>query len=111
STAQSFAPVVAKIGLASHAQLNIATSAVHTPEGSGVGDLSVGLKWRLLDDSPVLGDFALMPVVKAPTGNASRGTGTGTTDATLLVISSHELGPVSLDVNGAYTRRSGNGAN
>jgi len=50
-----------------------------------------------------------MPGVKAPTGSAARGTGTGTTDATLLLISSHDLGPVGLDVNVGYTQRTGNG--
>src|SRR6185312_15403736 len=77
--------------------------------GSGIGDIAAALKWRVLDDAPLLGDFAIMPGVKAPTGSAARGTGTGTTDATLLLISSHDLGPVGLDVNVGYTQRTGNG--
>lgn len=111
STEQSFTPIVAKIGLASRMQLNLSGSAVHTEQGSGIGDVAAGLKWRLLDDAPVLGDFAIMPGVKMPTGSVARGSGTGTTDGTLLLISSHDVGPVSLDVNLGYTRRSGRGEN
>ena len=44
-----------------------------------------------------------------PTGSASSGAGTGTTDVSLLVISSHALGPVAMDLNAGYTRRSGDG--
>ena len=36
------------------------------------------LKWRLLDDAPILGDFAVLPALKFPTGSQPRGTGTGT---------------------------------
>jgi len=36
--------------------------------------------------------------VKLPPGSSDSGTGTGTTDVGLLLISSHSLGPVSLDL-------------
>ena len=42
-------------------------------------------------------------------GSAALNTGTGTTDLSLLVISSHDFGPVALDVNVGYTHRSGAG--
>jgi hypothetical protein len=64
----------------------------------------VGLKWRLLDQNPVLGDFPILPVVKFATGSADRGTGSGTRDLGVTVISSHELGPVAMDLNVAYNR-------
>jgi len=101
--------IVTKIGLTSHAQLSLFGFAVRPPgNGSlGVGETGVGVKWRLGDEVPVLGRFAILPSVKIPTGSASRGTGTGTTDASLLFISSHELGPMALDINAGYTRRSG----
>jgi hypothetical protein len=72
-----------------------------------VGDVGVGIKWRLLDDAPVVGDFALLPAVKFPTASGDRGT--GTTDASVLLISSHDLGPVAMDLNVGITKRSGNG--
>ena len=33
----------------------------------------LGVKWRLLDDAPVLGDFAVFPAVKFPTGSLPDG--------------------------------------
>ena len=57
----------------------------------------------------MIGRFAVLPSIKLPTGSAARGTGTGTTDVGLLIISSHEFGALSIDVNAGYTRRSGDG--
>jgi hypothetical protein len=103
--------MVFKFGIASHAQLSVFGSAVRDAATTGLGDVGVGVKWRLLDDAPLLGDFAILPAVKFPTGDANKGTGTGTTDASFLLISSHSLGPVSMDINAGYTRRSGDGSN
>jgi hypothetical protein len=104
----------AKLGLASHAQLGLTMNAVwpNDPAGStGLGDVSLALKWRLLDAAPWLGDFALQPGLKLPTAGASeRVTSTGTTDGSLLLISSHAFGPVSLDLNVGGTVRSGDGS-
>ncbi len=105
-------PVVVKVGLAPRAQLGLFVSwGAMSGRGAhvqGFGDAAAGVKWRLVDDAPVVGDFALLPTIKLPTGHS--GIGTGTTDVGLLLISSHEIGPVSLDVNVGYTHRSGNGA-
>jgi hypothetical protein len=103
------APIVAKIGLASRAQLGAFASVV-SPPGSGVtrvGDLAAGVKYRFTDNAPVVGRLAILPIVKLPTGSTTTGTGTGTTDLSIVVISSHDLGPVALDLNAGYTRRSG----
>jgi hypothetical protein len=104
-------PVVAKIGLRPRVQLNVVHTAVRPPGDRSVhvGDLAVGVKWRLTDQAPVLGRFALLPSVKFPTGSAVLGSGTGTTDAGLILISSHAVGPVAVDLNAGYTRRSGDG--
>jgi hypothetical protein len=107
-------PTNLKIGLAKRVQLNLSGTWLRLSGGgaaveSGVGDVTVGMKWRLLDGAPVLGDFAVLPSVKLPAGSASRGTGTGTTDAGLLLISSHQLGPVAMDLNAGFTRRGGDG--
>jgi hypothetical protein len=106
------APLVAKIGLSSRAQLSIFASAVRPAETrvTGLGDLAVGVKWTLADAAPVLGKFAVLPSIKFPTGSVGAGTGTGTTDVGLLLISSHSLGPVALDINLGYTRRGGDGS-
>lgn len=102
-------PTVLKVGLAPKVQLGIQTTLVRPPGlGLGVGDLAFALKLRLADHLPVLGAFAILPSVKLPLADAKHGT--RTTDGSLLLISSHTLGPVSLDVNVGYTRRSGNGS-
>jgi hypothetical protein len=108
STALS-TPTVFKIGLAPRVQLSLYGTVVRPPGGSaGLGDAAVGVKWRLVDDAPVLGDFAVLPAIKFPTGSAE--TGTTTTDASLLLISSHQFGDVAMDLNVGYTHRSGNGS-
>ena len=106
------APVVVKIGLARGLQLDLDGALQHPPAGTatGLGDLAVALKWRVLYDAPVLGNLSLQPSLKLPTAATASGLGTGTTDVGLLLISSHDLGPVSMDLNVGYTRRSGSGA-
>ena len=107
----AFTPTVFKLGVASHIQLSAFGSIVHSPGATGLGDVGVGIKWRIVDDAPFFGDFAVLPSLKAPTGDATKGTGTGTTDGAILLISSHSFGPVSMDINAGYTRRSGDGSN
>jgi hypothetical protein len=102
--------LVAKIGVASHLQLSLFGSVTRPSDNAGgVGDFAAGLKWRILDKHPLLGDFALLPSVKFPTGSVSRGSGSGTTDASLLLISSRDAGPVHIDLNVGYTFRGGSG--
>ena len=107
-------PTVLKVGLAPRAQLNVGTAFLRSSGGgapvqSGIADLTVGVKWRLADAAPLLGRFAVLPSIKLPTGSAERGTGTGTTDVGLLLISSHDVHGVSMDLNAGYTRRGGDG--
>lgn len=106
-------PTVFKLGVGSHEQLGIAVSGIHgAPSGgssTGIGDLTLDLKVRLLDDAPILGDFAVLPAIKLPTGSTRDGFGTGTTDVSLLLISSHDFGPVEMDLNAGATHRSGDG--
>jgi hypothetical protein len=109
-----FTPTVLKFGLAPRVQLELASSFVHlsgrNPVYSGIGDASAALKWRVLEKAPVIGDFAVQPSLKLPSGSALHGTGTGTTDVGLLLISSHDLDGYALDINVGYTRRSGDGS-
>jgi hypothetical protein len=104
-------PTAFKIGVASHVQLGILAALIRPPGGSlALGDVAAGLKWRFADDAPLLGDLALLPTIKFPTGSASRGTGTATTDVTLYAISSRQLGEIAMDLNVGYTHRSGDGS-
>jgi hypothetical protein len=103
-------PTVFKIGLAARVQLSLYGTVIRPPEGSAsFGDAAIGVKWRLVEDAPVLGDFAVLPGIKFPTGSAE--TGTETTDVSLLLISSHDIGDVAMDLNVGYTYRSGDGTN
>lgn len=112
ATRGSVAPLLLKIGLAPRVQLSLQGFGVWAPggAGSGPGDFSAGIKWRVLEDAPVLADFAVLPSVKFPSGSVERGTGTGTTDLSLLAISSRTIRGVSIDLNAGYTRRSGDGS-
>lgn len=107
-------PTVLKLGVAPRVQLELASSFVHfsgdAPDYSGIGDVSAALKWRMVEKAPVIGDFAIQPFLKLPSGSALHGTGTGTTDVGMLLISSHDLGAYALDINAGYTRRSGDGS-
>ena len=94
-------PTLLKIGIAARTQLGLQAASL------GIGDVAIALKQRLADSLPVLGAFAVIPSVKFSTGGLSHGT--GTTDWSLLLVSSNQLGPVSLDINVGYTRRSGDG--
>jgi len=96
----SFVPLVFKFGLASHAQLSIFS----TVDRVDVPDLGVGVKWRLVDDAPIIGDFAVLPAVTVPTSSANNPAG-----YSLLLISSHKFGDVAMDLNAGITQRAGNG--
>ncbi|HKV51679.1 MAG TPA: transporter [Gemmatimonadaceae bacterium] len=102
-------PVSLKLGLVPRVQLEISDAWMRTtstgPAREGGGDLTVSVKWRIADSLPVLGSFAVLPALKLPTGSATDGLGTGSTDARITLISSHQLGPVELDINAGYTWR------
>jgi hypothetical protein len=103
-------PTVFKIGVGSRAQLSVGVPLSRPALGDlGLGDMSVGVKWRFVRDAPLVGDFALQPSIKFSSGSQGSGTGTGTTDVSLLAISSHKFGAVAIDINVGYTRRSGDG--
>mgnify|MGYP001332515695 CR=1 FL=1 len=102
------APVYIKVGLAKRAQLGVLASVVRPPGGTTrVGDLTLGLKYRLAENLPLAGALAVFSAVKLPIADAAHGT--TTTDGSLMLISSHKFGDAALDVNLGYTRRSGDG--
>lgn len=113
STSQMTMPILFKIGLTDRLQLDIAPGWVRSEADgqsqSGVADTTVGVKWRLADEAPLVGAFAFQPTVTLATGSVERGTGAGTTAVNLLLISSHVFRGVALDVNVGCTRRTGDG--
>jgi hypothetical protein len=106
-----FAPTNVKLGLGSRVQLNLLFSLIYDRALGGsfaAGDITIGVKYRIVDDNRILGDFAILPALKLPTATLN-GAGTGTTDFSLLLISSHQFGPLAMDLNVGQTRRSGDG--
>ena len=95
-------PTVFKFGIAPRAQLSLGGTIVNNDAGTGTGDLFVGVKLRLLEDAPIVGDFAILPSITFPTGSANRGFGSGERQGALLFISSHQFGDVSMDINLGY---------
>lgn len=103
-------PTVLKIGLGRRMQLNVTVPVVGLAgQAAGLGDGSVGVKFRLAEDAPLLREFAILPSVKLPSGNFDLGRGTSTTDWSLLVISSRTVGRFAIDLNAGVTARSGDG--
>jgi hypothetical protein len=106
-------PAVLKIGLGPRVQLDVAPGYLRLLEGgtatAGLTDLGVAVKWHVFDDAPVLGAFAIQPGFSVATGSVEAGTGIGTGSVSVLLISSHSIGPVALDVNGSYTHRGADG--
>jgi hypothetical protein len=112
STADRLAvPVLLKIGLAGRVQLDLAPAWQRDAEGggvrSGLTDILVGIKWRVADEAPVIGAFAIQSTLSLPTGSPESGRGSGKAAVNVLLISSRRIGPLSLDVNAGYTRLGG----
>jgi len=104
-------PTTLKLGLASHLQVEMSAAWIRLSDSatvSGAGDLLLALKWRIADSLPVIGDFAIQPAVRIPTG--SDAIGAHAVVGSLLLISSQHYGPVEVDANlGWFTRLSERG--
>ena len=107
-------PTTLKVGIGTREQLNLSAAGLlgtpGDPRARGIGDITIGIKYRIVDDAPFVGDFAILPSLKLPTASSARGLGTGTTDVSMLLISSHSVGNMDIDINVGGTRRSGNGS-
>ncbi len=100
-------PTLVKFGLGARTQLGLAlpTSGA-TGTAFGLGDVGVALKWRVVEDRPLLQDVAVLPSVTFATGGAR---GAGASAAGLVLINSRTVGPASLDLNVGATWRGGDG--
>ena len=108
---QFSAPIVAKFGLAPRLQLELqggwVRNAAPAATIAGLTDVAIALKQRVLDAAPLVYDFSVQGSIKLATG--ARDVGTGTTDLSLLLISSRAIGAAELDLNAGWTHRSGDG--
>lgn len=109
---QFAAPLVVKFGLTPRLQLELQGGYARTDAAgaalAGVADLAIALKQRVLDAAPIVQDLSVQASIKVPSGG--RDLTTGTTDVSVLVISSRSIGSAELDLNAGYTHRSGDGS-
>ena len=68
-----------------------------SPTGSGMGDASLGAKWRFHDDKGL--SLALKPELFSTSGNPERSHGTGRSSAALSLLGSYESGPWTWHAN------------
>lgn len=73
-----------------------------TSRESGLGDLSLEVKWRFFEKEGF--SFALKPGLTLPTGNERKGLGNGRPSYGLAFITTKELGPLAFHANLGYTR-------
>ncbi len=79
-------PMLLKIGVSRRLQFDLLAGVTRLTGSSAtvaLGDVSAGMKWRVLDAAPVLGAFAVQSTIKVPSGSIEAGSGTGTTDVNL----------------------------
>ena len=104
-------PANLKIGISQRAQLNVTAAGIRGTAASssahGLGDVTIGVKYRLLENAPIIRDFAILPSLKLPSASVARGLGTGTTDIGLLLISSRAVGLADVDINIGASRHFG----
>jgi hypothetical protein len=107
-------PVLVKIGLGERVQLDIAPNWERSVKGgdgaAGFTDVLVGVKWRLADHAPVLNAFAVQATCWIPASSEASGLGSGAAGLSVLLISSHQAGPVAIDANLGYTWLGGDGS-
>ncbi|HJT25075.1 MAG TPA: transporter, partial [bacterium] len=75
----------------------ILTGAFNSPNGSlttsGVGDMELGVKYRLVKEKSGVPQIGTYPKLDLPTGDASKGLGTGTTRLMIPVWFQKSWGP------------------
>lgn len=69
--------------------------------GAGIGDVEIGMKWRFVERGPL--SLALKPAVTMPTGNDSRGLGTGRIGTGATLLAQADVARVSLLANAGLT--------
>lgn len=72
-------------------------------EASGLGDLSLELKWRFYEKDGF--SLALKPGLTLPSGDDDKGLGNGRPSWSATLIASQELQPVTLHLNLGYTHK------
>ncbi|WP_446333347.1 transporter [Burkholderia pseudomallei] len=66
-------------------------------DGSGLGDLEIGAKWRVLERGPL--SIALKPRFTMPTGDDARGLGNGRASAGAMLLAQYDVARLQVLVN------------
>ncbi len=80
-----------------------------SPSEYGYGDTELGVTWRFLDETPTRPMVGTFPILTLPTGNHSRGLGTGEAQAFLPIWLEKKFGPWSTNGGGGYGINPGEG--
>jgi hypothetical protein len=104
--------VAVNVGLQANLEANVSgTLAVDDPVGGaaefGLGDTTLGLKYRFLDEAARWPALLARVTLQVPTGDETRGLGKGDVSVGLLLAASRTLGPVTLTGNAGYTITTG----
>jgi hypothetical protein len=102
-------PINAKLGIDERVHLSLSIVKIQTANGFNLGDITLGLKYRLIEGDGLLGNFAVLPSVKLPSSYSSNSSAS-TFDLSMLLISSHVVNDVAIDLNVGYTVRTGDGS-
>ncbi len=111
SVSTAFTPTVLKFGLASHAQLGVFGSASTTRRRRASATLAPASNGESLDDALFLGDFAVLPAMKFPTGDVEEGHRHRHDRRVVAVdLESRRWARRRWTSTSGYTRRSGDGS-
>ncbi len=101
-------------GIFPNMQFHIITPlAFYSPKNgtaySGYGDTEVGAKFRFVEQTNILPDIAVFPLVEIPTGNADKGLGNGKAQIYLPIWLQKDFGKWTVYGGGGYWINPGNG--
>jgi len=85
-----------------HLRQHITENGAVTDDVSGRADSTLELKWRFHESSGL--SLALKPALLLPTGDETRGLGTGKLSYGVNAIATYEMEPWTFNLNLAYTR-------
>ncbi len=93
-------PLTLKWGMAENAELFLSWSPYQVekrpgPDASGIGDTTVGLRYRFLNETESVPAAAMELATKVPTGDQNDGLSTGENDFLVAAILGKQVGPVS----------------
>lgn len=98
-------PIVARIGVRDWLEAQVGSDGLLTQtemgeHATGIGNIRLGAKVRLLADSTNLARFSILPVVSLPAGHGSGQLGSGDPDYTLTFMTGADVGlRVHIDTN------------